>query len=387
MPVPPRRQVALACGLLASTLSILLACSVHRQSTQGSPAATVAAPAHTGTGGGPPPALLSEFHGSFTLLLLATGAGLAERRPLARLDHAPNWTPRFAVSPDGSRVAYTLLPAQARIPETEAELWVLSLRGGAARRLSTGTDLRTTPVWSPDGGRVVTLRTVQGAGGASSMVLDEFPVQGGAARPLARGGAGERLFPVGYAPDGHTFYLVRFTREATTIEAVDTGAGTGRSVARLAPGTVRDVRLAPDGTRLLFLALEGAPARYRARVIDLPTGEVRDVLGGASREEDVGVAWRPGGAGTATVGSVTPPGGRVLLVEAQERTVTAREAGFDVPVAWSPDGRFLAVRAFSGTDTEHPGAEQPGVVDVEGRRQLLSGDGPIEFIGWLGDGP
>lgn len=384
MSVPPWRCLALACGLLAPALLILSACSVRQQSAQ-SNLATVANPVHTGAD--PPPALLSEFHGSFTVLLLATGTGLAQHRPLMRVEHAPNWAPRFAVSPDGGRVAYTLLPAQARVPETEAELWVLSLRGGGARRLGAGVDLRTTPVWSPDGARVVTLRTVQEAGGAASMVLYEIGVQGGASHPLARGGPGERLFPVGYAPDGRTFYLVRFTREATVIEAVDTTASTGRAVARLAPGAVRDVHLAPDGTRLLLLALEGAPARYRARVIELATGDVRDVLNGMPREEDVGVAWRPGGTGIATVGSVAPPGGRVLLVEEHERTVTAREAGFDVPVAWSPDGRFLAVRAFSGADTEHPGAEQPGFVDVEGRRQLLSGDGPIEFIGWLGHGP
>ncbi len=77
----------------------------------------------------------------------------------------------------------------------------------------------------------------------------------------------------------------------------------------------------------------------------------------------------------------------MVLVEGAERTVTARQAGFDVPVAWSPDGRFLALRAFTGTDTEHPGAEQPALVDVEGQRQPVVGDGPIEFIGWLGHGP
>jgi dipeptidyl aminopeptidase/acylaminoacyl peptidase len=375
-------------GLLALASSALMACAVRTPT-----APERAAPARVDgtsplpTGTGPPPALLSEFHGAYTLLLLATGDGLAERRRLAWLDHAPNWAPRLAVSPDGGSVAYTLLPAEARAPEAEAELWVLPLRGGGARRLAVGVDLRTTPIWSPDGARVVTLRPVQETDGASSMVVDEIAVHGGTRRALARGARGERLFPVGYTPDGRAFYLVRFARDATVIEAVDTGSGARRSVARLAPGVVRDVRLAPDGARLLLLALEGAPARYRARVIDLATGAVHDALDGAAREEDVGVAWRPGGAGTATVGSVAPSGGRVVLVDEQERTVTAREAGFDVPVAWSPDGRYLAVRAFAGADTDHPGAEQPVLVDVEGRRQPVRGAGPLEFIGWLANGP
>ncbi len=387
--MPPRQRAGLVVGLLVLASSVLLACAVRPSAARGTPASAraTATADPTRTTAGPPSALLSEFHGAYTLLLLATGAGLAEHRQLVRVEHAPNWAPRFAVSPDGSRVAYTLLPLQARIPETEAELWVLPLRGGGARRLVTGVDLRTAPVWSPDGARVVTLRTVQEAGGAASMVLDEIEVQGGARRPLVRGAGGERLFPVGYTPDGRTFYLVRFARDATVIEAVDTTSGAGRTVVRLAPGAVREVHLAPDGTRLLLLALEGAPARYRARVVELATGVVRDALEGVPREEDVGVAWRPGGAGTVTVGSVTPPGGRVVLVEGAERTVTARQAGFDVPVAWSPDGRFLALRAFTGTDTEHPGAEQPALVDVEGQRQPVVGDGPIEFIGWLGHGP
>ncbi len=387
-PAPLRRRAGVKLGLLALASSVLLACAVRTPVAPERPApARAGGTGPAGTGTGRPSALLSEFHGTYTLLLLATGDGLADRHRLTRLDHAPNWAPRLAVSPDGSSVAYTLLPAQARAPETEAELWVLPLRGGGARRIAVGVDLRTTPIWSPDGARVVTLRPVQEAGGASSMVVDEIAVPGGTRRDLARGAGGEHLFPVGYTPDGRTFYLVRFARDATVIEAVDTGSGAGRAVARLAPGVVRDVRLAPDGARLLLLALEGAPARYRARVIDLATGAVHDALEGVTREEDVGVAWRPGGAGTVTVGSVTLSGGRVVLVDGQERTVTAREPGFDVPVAWSPDGRFLALRAFSGADTEHPGVEQPVLVDVEGRRQPVRGAGPIEFIGWLANGP
>lgn len=381
-------RVGLALTLVTLVVPSLAACSGRLPSAretvtppQGEATATVR------TGVSPPAALLSEFHGTYTLLVLATGDGFTDRRRLARLEHAPNWAPRLSVAPDGSRVAYTLLPTQARLPDSEAELWVLSMRGGSARRLMGGVDLRGTPIWSPDGARLVTVRTVQDTGRVSSMVVEEVEVQGTGRRPLARANGAERLLPVGYAPDARTFYLVRFTRDATVIEAIETGSGANRAVARLAPGAVRDVRLAPDGARLLLLALEGTPGRYRARVIDLRTGTVHDALDGAAREEDVGVAWRPGGAGSATVGSVTPAGGRVVLLDPTARTVTEREAGFDVPVAWSPDGRWLAVRAFSGADTDHPGPEQPALVDIEGRRRLIGGEGPIEFIGWLDHGP
>lgn len=381
-------RVGLALTLVTLVTPVLAACSGRLPSARGTEAPAPGEVAGIGrTGANPPAALLSEFHGTYTLLILATGDGLADRRRLARLEHAPNWAPRLSVAPDGSRVAYTLLPTQARIPDSEAELWVLSLRGGSARRLTGGVDLRGTPIWSPDGGRLVTVRTVHDAGRAPSMVVEEVEVQGAGRRPLARTNGAERLLPVGYAPDARTFYVVRFTRDATVIEAIDTNSGAGRAIARLAAGAVRDVRLAPDGARLLLLALEGAPGRYRARVIDLHTGTVRDALDGATREEDVGVAWRPGGAGSATVGSVTPSGGRVVLLDPTARPVTEREVGFDVPVAWSPDGRWLAVRSFSGADADHPGTEQPALVDVEGHRRILNGDGPIEFIGWLDHGP
>ena len=67
---------------------------------------------------------------------------------------------------------------------------------------------------------------------------------------------------------------------------------------------------------------------------------------------------------TVTVGR-TPAEGEAaapaLLVSLEGGTLETvepgPEQGFDVPVAWSPDGRYLVVRSFEGSSAAEPGRE------------------------------
>ena len=348
--------------------------------------------------------VISELRGAETILLSVSPANPEDRRPVARIEHAPNWAPRAAIAPGGDLIAYTVLPAGARSPDTEGTLWVVALQAREPRRLTMRIDARVAPVWAPDGSRVVYQRAIPGGPASLTLLLEEVNVRDGKAQELAQVALPARLFPIGYAPEGEGFYYVRFAREGAYLHEVDTRSRAVRQVTRLGDGAARDFKLSPYGSALLYLALDGASARYRAFRADMRTGDTRPLLEGLLRSEDVGVAWRPGTPASPAVGMITVPGAqgtgpgtrgtsggettaRVALDEGGGVTVTERAGGFDVPVAWSPDGRYLALRAFSGAGADDPGREQPVLLDREGVRTPLRGTGTVELVGWVTDAP
>jgi hypothetical protein len=62
------------------------------------------------------------------------------------------------------------------------------------------------------------------------------------------------------------------------------------------------------------------------------------------------------------------------------------EQGFDVPVAWSADGRYLVVRSFEGSSAAEPGRESLTVIEEGSGRKAVGEPGNLEFIGWLSSG-
>ncbi|GAF87317.1 unnamed protein product, partial [marine sediment metagenome] len=59
------------------------------------------------------------------------------------------------------------------------------------------------------------------------------------------------------------------------------------------------------------------------------------------------------------------------------------EGGFDVPLSWSADGRYLAVRSFEGSSAVDPGPSYVVVVGSQGNRYQLSSSSDLTVIGWL----
>jgi hypothetical protein len=356
-------------------------------SESGPPVSRTATAAAASRSAGPGRFVVSELHGNETLLISVSPANLSDRRPLVRIEHAPNWAPRASVAPGGDLVAYTVMPVGARSPDVEGTVWVVGLSAREPRRVAARVDVRVTPVWSPDGTRVVYQRALPAQGGGIITVLEEVDVHSGKAQELARTPPGP-LFPAGYGTDARLFYHVRFQREGAFLVETNTESRAVREVARLGDGAARDFKIAPDGSSLLYLALEGSPPRYRARVAEFVTGQVRDVLPQRSRSEDVGVAWRRGLPSVPSVGSILQGAGATgqVATEAAPAPFIETAQGFDAPVAWSPDGRLLLLRSFSGKTADDPGKEQPVLVDAEGARRPLTGNGPIEIVGWVTDG-
>ncbi|MFZ4687602.1 MAG: amidohydrolase family protein [Polymorphobacter sp.] len=140
---------------------------------------------------------------------------------------------RFAsVSPDGNRVVF----------ESLGKLYVKPVAGGAAKRLTSGSDFELFPAWSRDGKTIVFIgwsdaglghvRTIAAGGGA---VRDVTPQPGHYARPR-------------FSPDGSTIVYERGNGGGVTSPLWSADAGAWRIPT--AGGT--PVRLAADGSEPHF---------------------------------------------------------------------------------------------------------------------------------------
>jgi len=344
-----------------------------------------------------PHLIYSEFGRNSDTIWTAAADNLSQRWAIATVGHAPEYGIFPSLSPDGHRIAYTVLPpdsGQADIA-APAEVWVMDGNGAGRRRLAVAADLPVTPVWAPDSGSLVFRRSVprENAAGAFQMVRITLA---GAETVLVNADAG--LFPVGFSPDGTTFYYVQLSADGTNLGRVAATGGPAAPVAHLSDDFARDWHLSPDGARLAFLVPRdtGDRVSYSATVLDLGGDNAAPVLRAASAvaalssADEFNPIWNPNGR-DLTVGRLTSgsAGAPVLQMAAAgvgaARSLAAPPRGFDVPLAWSADGGYLAVRFFEGSSVTNPGRSWVMVVGGS-KRQTVAATSDIEVLGWRDGG-
>jgi dipeptidyl aminopeptidase/acylaminoacyl peptidase len=240
----------------------------------------------------------------------------------------------ISIGADGRTLAFIL-------DRDTSDVWLLDLRGGDPRRLTTGRDPApywedTTPVISPDGSRVAY---------ADQGWIWLVPVDGGPPRKLVEAGSPAWL--------GHDRLIVTIEREERSrlaVVVVDApwpqplvGSGDGLD----AVGDEGYAAVSPDQGRVAFAFSPRADLnRTEIRVVDVETGEAR-ALTGAPSIHDGEPVWSPGGTLLAFTAQREEwyELRAVDLATGEERVLAADEADFSQP-CWRPDGsRLAAVRS------------------------------------------
>jgi Tol biopolymer transport system component len=341
-----------------------------------------------------PRIVFSEFGANADTVWAASADNPSRRTAIATIEHAPEYGIFLSLSPDGRRIAYSVLPPNGGPGSIDApaELWAMNADGSDRRRLTGNADLPITPVWSPDSGSLVIRRSAPAENSAGSFQLLRVGLSGGETL-LVNAEVG--VFPVGFSADAAIFYFVRLSPAGTDLGSVPSGGGQATAVARLSDGFARDWHLSADATRLAYLApaSDGVNSFYSARVLDLAKGAgsvLRAAVTGGSGG-DFNPIWHPNGRELTVgrLGSTGQPAGAFQVAAAGTngtRALSPPAKGFDVPLSWSPDGGYLAVRSFEGESAASPGRSWVVLTDGKGERHRLSTVSDIEIAGWIDGG-
>lgn len=279
-----------------------------------------------------------------------------------------------AVSPDGQRVAYTKAVPREPMKDDDGPAWhelhVVDAEG-ISRPFITGEVSVQDVSWTPDGKQIAFFSK---RGDDEGTALWAIPVNGGEARRLLSHDPGVGGYS--FSPDGK---WVAFLAEEAVPEAVEelqekgfsqeiyeedwrdtkvwvAGLGGGAAEARRLdlPGTASQVRWAPSGNRLAVV-LQPTPAvddeymKSKLRVVDAETGKVLVEIANPGKLGEV--AWSPDGRRLALLSAADlndPSDGRLAVADAESGALSflLPELEGDVEAfRWEDAGAMLAVVA------------------------------------------
>lgn len=345
----------------------------------------------------PPDATYRLVFAEFGLLAdriyVAVPAAPDERELVASVPHARGWSIAPAPAMAGDLAAFAVLPPEAAPRrDSPAELWVLDVRSGELTRLAGDADIMAAPVFDAEGAGLLYRRTR--ADGSQELVRVEIAAQ--ARRPLYGTVTDFGLYPVALEPDGAALYFELSVR-GTELYRVREGAEP-ELIAHASDHIARDWRVAPDGASVAYLAPEVSAERvvHRAWVValgaDAEARTASPAAPGAVLSEQFSPVWTPDGGGLTVGVEAFPDLSAAAVTVALEGSdddapseLPAPTQGFDVPLGWSPDGRYLAVRSFDGRDAAEPGRESFVVLSPAGERFDVPAESELIFIGWLRD--
>jgi len=343
--------------------------------------------------------VINEFGIEADTLWVAPADKPSQRQVVAVVPHAAHYGVYATLSPDGRYIAYTALSPGLRDASNDspAEVWLMGADGSYPRLVATDADLLIAPVWAPDSASLVFRRSQSRENSAGTFELVRISLADGgqtagapAETTLVTAEAG--LFAVGFSPDGERLYYTQVSGAGTELGQVAAGGGSPSLLAHLGDDFTRDWHLSPDGARLAFLAPERSPVGtvLRAMVMEMSgTFQARPALPASDRpSQDFDPIWHPRD-GDLTVGRLTLGEAKAPVVRVNAsrlETLEGPSQGFDVPVAWSPDGSTLALRSFQGDLESEVGPWHLVLLDAKGQRREVKANNEISFVGWAAGG-
>jgi Tol biopolymer transport system component len=182
--------------------------------------------------------------------------------------HSPRW------SPNGRLLAF----------HRAGDIWVMKPDGSSAHRVTSGSANDINPSWSPDGSRLVFSRTTGTLAGRSLYVVS---AAGGSGHLLTSSSDGCAVEPTWSATGRYVVYWDKCAGTSGTgnaLRKVNTQTGAVRTMVGVAGlptpegqflffGTGPDVT--PDGSHVVFTALDQASGNYCIAITDLSGGGFR----------------------------------------------------------------------------------------------------------------
>ena len=346
---------------------------------------------HSVRAGSSPLLIYSEFGRNSDTIWAAQADDPTHRTRLTSVDHAPEYGIVASLSPDGEHIAYNVLPpAGPAAIDGPAELWVMDRNGDNQSRLALNVDLPVAPIWSPSGSAIIFRRSASDDSGGQFQLVRV--TTSGTETVLVDTPDG--LMPVGFTPGG-SLYFASLSTAGTDLGVVYSSGGVIFGVAHLSDDFARDWHLSPDGSRLAYLSPQqnADGISYGAVVLNLKVTAAsvfRSMAIQSNQGDEFNPIWRPDGK-SITVGRIQPQpqlGQSMfkMMGAGTIESVPTLPQGFDVPLVWSPDAGFLAVRFYESQSITDPGRSWVTVVGSDGSRRTVSPNSDVEVMGWVDSG-
>lgn len=345
-----------------------------------------------------PKVVYAETASDGTVTFWATSAINPERRQILTTAEPARFGVNATLSHDASQIAYTFTSSNNHFA---AELWVVRLDGTGRRLLASGVDVGAYvnyPIWSPDDRYLAFRRQVYRQAGKTfpyDQVISAIDVQTGEEislieMPVSNLEEDYRLWisPLDWSPDGRYLYYQLGATGHVELWRVDILDRSGEYVGTISEGGApRCYFFSPDGQWLLCTnQVVREPPQYGVILVPTEPGQIEIIISGAS-DELYNPIWHPSGQEvTINLPPQANEQARLQTIDMQSRarrTIAVAEEGIFIPRAWSPDGQWIAVQKFPGTNRDLLLVSHDGV-----KVQRISTAGGLEFIGWFtGDLP
>ncbi len=296
-----------------------------------------------------------------TLIWLASTTNPELRRVLTTFTHKVGYGVQGAVSPDGNKIAYLVIPPDAseRAARTAGgELWVMNSNGTDPHKIAD--QVGYIGMWAPDSQTLVygrLLSQVQPTEEPYRRELYAIDLDGNQKLIVSE----ERAYiaPVGWSPDSQRLFYLRSGPEgAPELWEVEISTGATWLQRDLPSSLASGVSLSPDGTHLMLSTLDRREPIHQYALVIVPVegGEGRAILRGAIGEGPINryaAIWSPDGQ---SILAHIPPQAeqtarleRIDLRTGQRHTVPTEAVSGDeffIPRSWSPDGEWLVVLKY-----------------------------------------
>ncbi len=366
----------------------------------------------------------------------------SQREQLARVNHPPGRGISATLSADGKSMLYTLMPPGALDPTGQADAYTLVFATGKTEQIAQRVDLRTRPLPSPDGQLVyfrgndrqdVLIIQIDLSRPKEDPERDKEIIRVNQATFVS-------LLPIGFSKEdvqnvgNEKMYLIQVrggTQGGTSVASyvpVSLAAISATATALAPPPpeapppeppppeepppepppsptqpppattfivqisdqNARDCRLSPDAKKVACVA----PALVEGQILtqtviaDLVRKSTAPLPGeGLGGSGQLRPAWHPDGD-KVSVGQLPsgPTGASVAIVQlggGQPTLLTPPPRGFDVPLSWAPDGRFLAVTSYEGDSVANPGLPRLVFLSPGGQRVIAAEGVEADPLGWV----
>ena len=314
----------------------------------------------------------AEFGWNQDLIYEISSSDPNNKRVIHTVDHSPGFGLNPAINTHKEQIAYVVLSKDVTPSrQSSAELWIFNSHTHKAIRLARDADINARPVLRNDGHSIV-YRSSKNINGSS---IIEVNLDTRTRRIVYTDNNSFGIIPVGFNQNNEVIFA-RF--DYTGTDLIQINHQQELSILFHASDEIaRDWRIDPSGKNIAFLAPEflGEKIVHRAQLMSLDGTRVNNkIMNGVS--EQYAPAWRQDGA--LAVGTSMAP----LVVDNHNALILMpSEQGFDVPLGWSADGNYLAVRHFDGIDSYTPGNDSL-VVIKQNKRMTIHNHSELIFLGW-----